>query len=89
MLNLELCLWLWTLGCLSMGVAGIFRMRGQASRTTLGHALGLLAFLLLMAGMVVATRYRPDGLAPQGVAAGLLLAGMLWEHPSASIADQT
>jgi hypothetical protein len=31
--------------------------------------------------MVVAMLYRPDGLAPQGLAAGLLVAGMLWEHP--------
>jgi hypothetical protein len=88
--NLEFCLWLWTLGCIAMGAAGIYRIRAHVGRwrQASGHGLGLFAFFLLLAGMAVATMYRPDGLAPQGVAAGLLLAGMLWEHPSAATVEE-
>ena len=74
-------IWLWALGCFAVGACGICRIRLHGTSPSSGHGLGLLAFALLIGGMVVAMLYRPDGLAPQGLAAGLLVAGMLWEHP--------
>ncbi len=88
---LELGLWLWTLGCLAIGAAAIYRIHVSVGRHPFGpgHGLGLIAFLLLVLSMAVAAFYRPETLAAQGLAAGLLVAGMLWEHPPVPAVEQT
>lgn len=80
---LELWLWLWTLACLGVGIWGICWAKavGGSARATGGRGLFLGALIFLGAAIVVGAAQRVDGLAAQGLTAGLLLVGMLWENP--------
>lgn len=80
---LELYLWASTLGCLGVGIWGIcwVRRSGRASKVARGRRLFLTALVFLGVTVLVAAFHRAEGLAPQGLTAGMLLIGMLWESP--------
>lgn len=83
MLNLEFCLLAFTCSALLSGTWGILWAR--TSRIPVRASLGRWLFVgtLLSLGICgsVAAFHRAEGLVPMGLAAGLLLVGMLWEAP--------
>jgi hypothetical protein len=83
--NLETWLLAMTITGLPLGGLGILWARtGRVrSRIVIGHLLFLGTLLCLGVSSLVAAFHLADGLIPIGLAAGLLVIGMLWEAPHA------
>jgi hypothetical protein len=82
--SFEILLLVLTLTCVLLGGLSICCARTHPDRGTArwGRRGFLLVLLGLGATILVAAVVRADGLAPLGLVAGLLVAGMLWESPA-------
>lgn len=83
MLDLEPCLWAAALFGSVVGSFGIVLARGGPlpHHVSWGRRLFLATLFMLVAACFVGAVYRAEGLAPLGLAAGVLVVGMLWEGP--------
>lgn len=85
--NLETCLLIVTVAAMGVGGWGILVVQTArpSDRLTWGHGLFLAALLGLGASSVVAAFHHADGLVLLGLAAGLMIVGMLWETGHTSL----